>query len=91
MGPDPEIMVGVHHLQHVFATPRDLDQRSSLLLGVQPSKIQVVRMLTVYRSNNICDHTTSSASFEHIISPLWFLQLWMFWVSHGTQASYMIN
>jgi hypothetical protein len=34
-------MVGALHLQHVFATPQDLDQRSSLLLGVQPSKIQV--------------------------------------------------
>jgi len=26
-------------LQHVFATPQDLDQQSSLSLGVQPSKI----------------------------------------------------
>lgn len=41
MGPAPEIMAGTLHLQHVFATPQDLDRRSSLLLGVQPSKIQV--------------------------------------------------
>jgi hypothetical protein len=34
-------VVGVLHLQHVFATPQDLDQRSSLLLGVQPSEIDL--------------------------------------------------
>jgi hypothetical protein len=39
MEPAPEIMVVVLHLQHVFATPQDLDQQSSLSLGVQPSKI----------------------------------------------------
>ena len=41
MEPAPEIMAGALHLQHVFATPQDLDRRSSLLLGVQPSKIKV--------------------------------------------------
>jgi hypothetical protein len=39
MEPAPEIMVVVLHSQHVFATPQDLDQQSSLSLGVQPSKI----------------------------------------------------
>ena len=41
MEPAPEIMAGALHLQHVFATPQDLDRLSSLLLGVQPSKIKV--------------------------------------------------